>query len=111
MFSAAAMSGNQRCLCSSDPHSAMEPVASPLWTPWKVAIEGSTRDISMATNPTSIGLAPEYGRSAMPRRLYVGRISKGNRARVKASLMIGGDLLAHEVADAVQGLELIVGEH
>jgi hypothetical protein len=52
------MAGSQRCFCSSDPHRWIEPIARPLWTPWKVAIDGSTRASSMAIMPSSSGLLP-----------------------------------------------------
>ena len=51
------MSGSQRSRCSSEPSRTMLPIASPLWTPKKVAIEVSTRDSSSVTKLVSSRLA------------------------------------------------------
>ena len=47
------IAGNQRCCCSGEPQSTMVPIASPLCTPMKVAIDGSTLAISSPTKPVS----------------------------------------------------------
>jgi len=52
IFSKRAIGGSHFCFCSSVPTSAIEPIARPLCTPQKVAIEQSTRAIAMATRPT-----------------------------------------------------------
>ena len=51
------MAGSQRSCCSGDPHSTIVPIARPLCTPMKVAIDGSTLAISSPTNPVSSWLA------------------------------------------------------
>src|SRR3954463_15498828 len=58
IFSQRAIGGSHFCFCSSDPPRYMEPIARPLWTPKKVAIDESNRDISIATNPKSSALPP-----------------------------------------------------
>ena len=83
-----AIAGSQRSRCSSEPHSMIEPIASPPCTPMKVPIEESMRDISMATRPlTSAPRAgqpgPSYVRPAMPRPAMPGIRSWGNSARVQ----------------------------
>jgi hypothetical protein len=49
--------GSQRSCCSGDPQKAMLPIAKPLWTPKKVAIEVSTRENSRLMNDVSNRLA------------------------------------------------------
>src|SRR5260221_3029380 len=58
IFSQRAIGGSHFCFCSSDPPKYMEPIVRPLWTPKKVAIEESKRDISIATKPKSSSLPP-----------------------------------------------------
>ena len=47
------MSGSQRSRCSGEPSSTMLPIARPLCTPKKVAIDVSTREISRVTKLVS----------------------------------------------------------
>ena len=49
--SSRAIAGSQRSFCSSEPHSAIEPIANPEWTPKKVLKEPSARASSRATIP------------------------------------------------------------
>ena len=44
--------GSHSACCSSDPHSAMEPMHSPACTPKNVASDGSTRANSMESMPS-----------------------------------------------------------
>lgn len=53
-----AMSGNQRCFCSSLPSSAMVPIDNPVCTPMKVLTLPSPRDISRISTPAASGLIP-----------------------------------------------------
>ena len=83
-----AIAGSHRSRCSSEPHSWIEPIASPPCTPMKVAIEGSTRASSIATMPsTSAPRAgqpgPSYASPAMPSSAMPGSSSWGNSARVQ----------------------------
>src|SRR4030081_2598572 len=48
LFSMRAIGGNHLFFCSSDPPMWMDPIASPLCTPTKVAIEASQCAISLA---------------------------------------------------------------
>ena len=48
-----AMAGSQRSCCSGEPHRAIEPIASPPWTPMNVPIEASIRLSSIATMPST----------------------------------------------------------
>jgi hypothetical protein len=47
------MSGSQRRFCSSEPRITTEPMARPLCTPRKVAMDGSTRAASSEMNPVN----------------------------------------------------------
>ena len=53
IFSIRAISGSQRCFCSSEPHRKMDPMARPPCTPKNVLIDGSTRASSIAIMPSS----------------------------------------------------------
>src|SRR5690606_34834632 len=44
--------GSHSCFCSSEPHIYIDPMAKPLCTPKKVAIEGSMRPNSAAIIPS-----------------------------------------------------------
>ena len=57
IFSRRAIGGSHFCFCSSEPNSAIVPMARPMWTPKKVANDGSTRHISMISMPCSLSLA------------------------------------------------------
>ena len=46
-----ASTGSHSARCSSEPPTAIEVIASPLCTPMKVAVDGSAREISIATQP------------------------------------------------------------
>ena len=48
-----AIAGSQRSRCSGEPHRSMLPIASPLWMPKKLFIDGSVWAISIETNPMS----------------------------------------------------------
>ena len=48
-----AIAGSQRSRCSSEPHRSMLPIASPLWMPKKLFIDGSVWAISREMNPIS----------------------------------------------------------
>ena len=50
----AAMSGSQRCFCSSLPHMAIERMARPPCTPATVEMEPSPRESSMLISPAAI---------------------------------------------------------
>ena len=83
-----AIGGSQRCFCSSEPHSWIDPIARPPCTPKKVWIDGSTRASSSAVIPSASALrpgqpGPSYGRPAMPRSAKPGTSSCGNSARVQ----------------------------
>src|ERR1700683_3854754 len=58
IFSQRAIGGSHFCFCSSDPPREIEPIARSLCTPKNVAIEESTRAISMAIKPNSCALPP-----------------------------------------------------
>src|SRR5271169_3714191 len=60
IFSSRAIGGSHLLFCSSDPHRKIDPIASPLWTPKKVAQEQSIRAISMAIKPASNVLPPAH---------------------------------------------------
>ena len=53
-----AIGGSQRRRCSSDPSSAIAPIASPEWTPMKVLRLASPRASSMPASPAATGLIP-----------------------------------------------------
>ena len=55
-----AIAGSQRCFCSSLPSSAIEPMASPDWTPMNVFTLPSPRDISSVTIPAASRLSPGH---------------------------------------------------
>jgi len=83
-----AIGGSQRCFCSSEPHSWIDPIASPPCTPKNVWIDGSTRASSRAVMPSASALrpghpGPSYGRPAMPSPARPGTRSWGNSARVQ----------------------------
>ena len=56
ILSMVAMAGNHRAFCSSEPHIAMDSMASPACTPRKVPRLPSPRCSSMLTRPQAIGL-------------------------------------------------------
>jgi hypothetical protein len=47
------MSGSHRRFCSSEPRITRDPIARPLCTPRKVAIDGSTREASSEMKPVN----------------------------------------------------------
>jgi len=76
----------------------MDPIARPLCTPKKVAIEESKRDISIATNPKSSSLPPRQPYPSIPMppmlsSLIAGNNSKGNASSTQYFVMIGATLL------------------
>ena len=52
------IAGSQRCFCSSEPHIAIDCMASPECTPRNVPSDPSPRCSSMCTRPTVSGLNP-----------------------------------------------------
>ncbi len=64
IFSSRAIAGSQRRFCSGEPQKSMLPIASPLWIPKKLFIDGSVCAISMATNPISTRRAAGPSRSS-----------------------------------------------
>ena len=71
IFSMRAIGGSHFCFCSSDPVSAIEPIARWLWTPKKVAMETSTRAISIPRRPTKLALF--WAPSRRPRKSRLAR--------------------------------------
>jgi hypothetical protein len=55
-----AMAGSQRSFCSSEPHIAIEFMASPAWTPRNTPRLPSPRCSSIVTRPQAIGLIPAH---------------------------------------------------
>jgi hypothetical protein len=60
IFSIRAIGGSHFFFCSSEPSMWTDPIASPLCTPTKVAIEASKRAISIAIKPKSSPLPPRH---------------------------------------------------
>ena len=60
ILSSRAIGGSQRSFCSAEPSMAIVFMASPDWTPRKVARLPSPRCSSMCTRPEAIGLMPGH---------------------------------------------------
>ena len=59
-FSIRAMAGSQRAFCSSEPHIAIDSMASPACTPRNTPRLPSPRCSSIVTSPHAIGLIPAH---------------------------------------------------
>jgi hypothetical protein len=80
----------------------MDPMAKPLCTPQKVAIEESTRAISMAIKPNSCALPPRqpYPFMATPpilSSLIAGNNSNGKESSTQYFVMMGWTLVSMKV--------------
>ncbi len=80
----------------------MEPIARPLCTPKNVAIDESTRDISIAARPNKSALPPRHPYPCIPtpprfNSLIAGSSSNGNASSTQYLLMIGATLVSMNV--------------
>ena len=110
------MAGSQRSCCSGEPHSTMVPIARPLCTPMKVAIDGSTLAISSPTKPVSSWLA---GRRivesvGLPDDADLGQRFDDLERKLRAGpafLGDGCDVCGHELAGSTHDVPLLGGQH
>ena len=82
-------------------------MARPLWTPKKVAIDESTRHISIAARPNKSALPPRQPYPCIPSpprfsSLIAGSSSNGNESSIQYLLMIGATLVSMNVAHLFQ---------